>query len=279
VRTPKAPKGTKLGSRVAKSAVPRGRDLQLLVYALAALFTVSAFTGCGGSTTTSVATRSEAPSGGETRANGDLGKGEGVAVVKVVPATGSNRNARRRLQRRLQHATHTCRRDGGDCQLGKGQDAAMSRDGRGDQGNAATIVVKPIGKSTPGERRRIQREFREEIKACQRRGACHLAPPSAGGNADSSPASGHYWRQCEGVIKAPTNRIRAHNLSCKKARDIVREYLSHQPPNGGPEPSPRGFTCNQRPIGGQRDGSPGPYRVACNRTQHHRIEQIRYFWG
>lgn len=95
----------------------------------------------------------------------------------------------------------------------------------------------------------------------------------------SVTASVHYWRHCEGVIKAPTNRINAHNLSCKEARDIIHEYLSNQPESGGPEPSPRGFTCNQRPIGGQKNGSPGPYRVACNRTQDHRIEQIRYFWG
>lgn len=94
-----------------------------------------------------------------------------------------------------------------------------------------------------------------------------------------STVSRHHWRQCEGVTKAPTNRINAHNVSCKIAQDIVNEYLSSQPELGGLEPHPRGFICNQRPIGGQKDGFPGPYRVACDRTQDHRIAQIRYFWG
>lgn len=110
-------------------------------------------------------------------------------------------------------------------------------------------------------------------------GAVTFVRGSADGDIGARAASARYWRHCEGVIKAPTNRISAHNLSCKRAQYIVHEYLSNQSESGGPEPSPRGFTCNQRPIGGQQDGFPGPYRVACNRTQHHRIEQIRYFWG
>jgi hypothetical protein len=81
------------------------------------------------------------------------------------------------------------------------------------------------------------------------------------------------------VSEAQTNRIKAHNLPCKKAQQVVGEYLSNQSEYGGPEPRPRGFTCNQSPIGGQKDGFSGPYRVACDRTQGPRIEQIRYFWG
>jgi hypothetical protein len=92
-------------------------------------------------------------------------------------------------------------------------------------------------------------------------------------------ASAGYWTQCEGVVKAPTNRIKAHNLSCKKSQSIIRDYLAEQDPFGGPEPSPRGFTCVQRPIGGQKEGQVGPYLVSCNRVRGHQTQQIRYFWG
>lgn len=77
-----------------------------------------------------------------------------------------------------------------------------------------------------------------------------------------------YWRLCGGTVKA-------HNLSCRKARGIGRLYFKGLE-NFISRPSPKGFKCNSRRVSAKP-----VVHVACRRERGHRIEQVRFFyeWG
>jgi len=84
----------------------------------------------------------------------------------------------------------------------------------------------------------------------------------------AAPARAGYWNRCG-------DTIRAHNFSCRKAREIGRAYLR------GLErfvssPRPRGFLCKARQVSPKH-----AFYVACRRERGHRLEQVRfsYEWG
>lgn len=84
--------------------------------------------------------------------------------------------------------------------------------------------------------------------------------------AGSVPAKASYWSHCGDTIKA-------HGLSCRKARGVGLAYLR------GLErfvssPKPKGFSCQSRKV------SPKPvFHVSCRRERGRRLEQVRFFYG
>lgn len=99
--------------------------------------------------------------------------------------------------------------------------------------------------------------------------AAAFGPGAALGDAPRllAPASTAYWQHCGDSIKA-------HNLSCGKARGIAAAY-SRALERFKASPSPKGFACHDQQV------DPGVRHVACRRVRGARVEQIRFFyrWG
>jgi hypothetical protein len=81
------------------------------------------------------------------------------------------------------------------------------------------------------------------------------------------PASAAAWRHCG-------HSIRAHNLSCRKAKRVGSAYLRGTE-HFSASPSPFGFSCRERQVGA------GEFRVACRRARGRHLEQVRFGfrWG
>ena len=83
----------------------------------------------------------------------------------------------------------------------------------------------------------------------------------------ASTASADYWRKCgsQPQTGAGWYYVKAHNISCRKARRVARRYQFDR--------TPFGFSCQSRPTGIESS------RYFCRRELNGRVQKVRFTYG
>lgn len=85
----------------------------------------------------------------------------------------------------------------------------------------------------------------------------------------TAPASANDWRKCgdQPQLGAGWYNVRAHNISCRKARAVAKEY------GFAANTTPFGFACQDRLIGYETT------KAACRRNRDGLIQKVRFEYG
>ena len=83
----------------------------------------------------------------------------------------------------------------------------------------------------------------------------------------ASSATADYWRKCgsQPQTGAGWYWVKAHNISCRKARRVARRYQFDR--------TPFGFSCQSRQTGIESS------RYFCRRDLNGRIQKVRFTYG
>jgi len=85
----------------------------------------------------------------------------------------------------------------------------------------------------------------------------------------AAPASAGYWRECgdQPQLGAGWYNVRAHNISCRKARAVAKAY------GFAANTTPFGFACQDRLVGYELA------KAACRRNKDGLIQKVRFEYG